>query len=359
MLYQGLDRVLRLSDKDSPVVIQSDGKTLSIASRALHHGVLYTSQQEADPFKVILSAESARQINKSFSGEEFTPGEGIVTVGSGDNNAIFTTLEGGTNDILKPMTHFAMNDSFRVDPKEIHLLYSGAKHASNSPSVGDVRFKGFHFSYFGNGMEVMASDANVISLHQTSLPGSPKERLTVINNPAIIEVFAATKEAKSLEIAVSSVLSVLATFQDGTLKVVSSLVKGEPTPYSAVLDRVTKANTHEYMFKRNDFMDAIEKLSFFTSEASRFRLSMGIEDEMCTFSSYEKHTRGMGTFSAPISHLSGDKNSWKLGINLAYFLPFLKSTPQQEIIMKLGGDKLPILFEMDGSKEIITVFTTA
>lgn len=359
-MFLGLDPVLRLAHKDSPVLVQSKDDRLFVASYSTFHTVIHEVPWDGGKdIRAVLTYESAKQMLSNFVGEaEFV--DDSVRVSAGKDSATFTTLRDADISLSKLAHHFTQEDALKIYPSEFTRLFAETKHSSNSPSVGDVRFMGYHLAAKENSLEAMASDGSILSLSTTATP-IPETRQgdTIILNQEFGEVAGLFLAYEDVSLAWNNnAMSVVGTLPDGmgTTRVVSSLIRGEPVLYQAVIDRVSDSNKEEYRLQKEDVLEALNKIVFFTGDDNKHRVSFHIEGDICTASATS--LRGEGQASFPITKVSSTVNEWSMDVSMKYLMLFLKSTKHAELTLLLGGEKTPLLFLYGTSTEVITVFSS-
>lgn len=359
MIYDGLKLVLQVVS-DSPVLIQSGNDKVYVATYDKDHVAIYTSlHNNAPEYRVVLSYDTAKQLLTHFNGGKIEVKDDVLNVSLGKSKASFSTID--ENISLTSLTKkYSDENPIRIDPGEFRRLYAETVHSSNNKSIGDVRFQGFHLAHFGDSTEVMTTDGTVISLattpHQSPALDEP---IIIINNPGFSKIPPALAGAKDLSLSISDdTLSLVAMFgDDEAFRVISSLVRGTPIGYQAVVERTRAANTSEYRISNAAFSEALTKVAYFSAgDENKEKIILNIDKNVCTISA----TNGKGSTSLDVDLTPVDtkQEQWTIATDRSYLHSYLKSTKHEDITMRLGGDKLPMLFEAGTSTEIISVKAT-
>lgn len=346
--------------RDSPILLQYSSGKVYVGTYSQTHTFIYTAEvPDLEPFRAVVSYETAKHLTSHFYGGTLDFSDTSVGVVLGKNKAKFSLYDNDTRMSLKTLAEkYTDDEAVTINPVEFKRLYDETKYASNSSQVGDIRFQGFHLAFYGNKTEVVATDGNIIALAATTHPGKPlDEPLVFINNPEFESIAGIMGGASDLKIsfATGDTISLTADFPNGaTVRVVSSLITGDPVPYNTVLERVTTANTSEYTLRRAEFLTVLSTVPYFAEgDSNKNKVNLRIEGDSCAISATNE--RGSTTVEAPITEISTDQDVWSINIDLAYLMAYLKSSKLQDITLRVGGDKLPILLESGTSTGIITV----
>lgn len=352
-LIEGLDKVVKVSGKDSVIFIRAGDSKLAVSGSGELHSVSYRAPISSDEynFTVALSPDTAKQLLRHHKDSSFRVDNNLLYADSDSGSAVFTLVD------EKPRGGIQLpKEGFSITPSELARMFQEVKHASNNPQVGDMRFKGFHLSRKGRIVEVMATDGNVIAVTNTSIPDDGDD-LVVITNPEFFVATEAVKDADNLEVLVGdSVLALKAGLSHGILYVNSALINAEPLDYKPVVDATGSGTVFSFRVDRKKLLTTLSKMSFFTNEESKQRITLSIAEGMCTITS--DGVKGRVNEVVPMLPVHDDEVEVEASVSWKYLNSIFSSSKSDTLFIRGKTGKQPLLVETsDTSLAVLTVFS--
>lgn len=353
-LIEGMGRVVRILGKGSVVFVRVAEGKLAVSGSTEHHAASYRASVMPDMdsnFNIALSIDTVNQILRHHADADFVVEENLLHAISPSGTAVFSLLdETPRGKVQLP------KEGFSISADEFARIFRDVKYAANNPLVGDIRFKGYHLTRKGRVVEAMATDGNVIAVSSTSIT-EDGEDLVAITNPEFFTVSESIKGASVLEVMLGeSVIALKAGLDHGILYLNSTLIKAEALPYHSVTESAAKDTTRSFRIDRKMLLGTLSKLSFFTSESSKQRISLELSGGICTISS--NGTTGKASSELPVTQLHDGDTSLSANVSWKYLNSIFSSTKNDTVFLRGKEGKAPLILETsENSYAVLTVFS--
>jgi len=364
LFVDGLITVLKIVKKDTPVLVEASKGKLFIASYNDFHSIVFECETAWEDFKVILSAEVAKQLPRNIKDTltlEF-PSKNVLVVKSKGVELKLTTLDADSLSLRKLMSKFSKDEDWIIGSGELKLAFNTIGHSANDKDIGDVVLKGYHLTRKNGSLEFMASNGAVMSVASwpLDLSSSDKEGTLLLNEDfaSIISLLYFEKDA---------VVPVRLAFKDDTisieaadatkertLRVVSALTNGTPFNYVPIIESVAKENPFTYTLFRKDLLEALKTNAFFTSNELHNRVTLKLGKQAIEIESQNMY--GQASTKVPLVE-SNDYEPVELLISGTYLINYLSTALDEEVTLSVKDDKSPVMFTDSYETEIITLFT--
>lgn len=351
-MRDGIVNLLKIA-KGNPFLLECRSNKLYIGTYTDYHKVIYETPMNHQDFRAIISNEIARDIVDLISEDFIVTEEFMEFKNSGNKTKVKLLKEPITlSDLAKG---YEKTDTADFNGKEFKDAFSYVKHASNDKSLGDTVLRGFHLTINSNKAEVMASNGFVMSV-------VPVQQINQdFNQSAILllnhDFFSVTRLLSDGVIRLGyneKSVSLTCEEESYTIRIITSLTKGNPLPYQRVLSETLPLNKNVYVLDKESFLFSAKQARIF-SEA-RASIKFYYTGEVDIFSEGE---RGETKNSVEVKKYSiqtnlEEKNGlMEVKINSDYLLKFIQSVKSEFISVKINNETSPIIFDDNFGTEMI------
>lgn len=351
-MRDGIVNLLKIA-KGNPFLLECRDKKLYIGTYTDYHKVIYETSMNHEDFRAIVSNEIARDIVDLISDDFTVTEEYMEFKNSGNKTKIKLLKEPITlSDLAKG---YEKTDTAEFNGKEFKDAFSYVKHASNDKSLGDTVLRGFHLTINSNKAEVMASNGfvmSVVPLQQIN-ENFNQSTILLLNHDFFSVTRLLSDEKVKLGYNENSV-SLTCEEESYTIRIITSLTKGNPLPYQRVLSETLPNNKNVYVLDKESFLFSAKQARIFSDSKASIRFySTGEVDIFSTGDRGETKNSVQVKQYALHTDLEGKNGLLEVKINSDYLLRFIQSVKSDLVSVKLNDEKSPIMFDDNFATEMI------
>lgn len=348
-IRDGIVNLLKIA-KGNPFLLECRNKKLYIGTFTEYHKVVYESDVDFEDFRAVISSEMARDIVDIISDDFEVTSDYIQFKNKNNKTKVNLVKEAiSLSDLAKgyekiKVAHF--------NGKELKDAFSYVKHASNDKSLGDTVLRGFHFTLNSNKAEIMASNGFVMSVVPIQqLNDEFEESITLLLNA---DFFSITRLLSDDIIKVGyneTSVSLTSEQENYTIRIITSLTKGNALPYKRVLGDTIPANKNIFVLDKESFLSAAKQAKIFSEKRSIMKFYNTGEVDIISSGDRGETKNEVDVKSFMLS--TEEQESLEIKINSDYLLKFLQSVKSEAVSVKLNTESTPIIFDDNFGTELI------
>lgn len=350
VLEFGISTVLKIADKESPILIEVRNNRLFIGTNTNYHKLIFESSLTMEDFRAVISSEIAREAASMFLGD-FEIHEDFIQFKNKTNKTKISLLKNSIS-LMELARGYEKSNNATFDGSELINAFSYTKHASNDKSIGDVVLRGFHFTLNDSTAEVMASNGAILSLVKVNqMDVDFNQSKTLLLNP---DFFSLIKTFGNEELKIGfneNAISLQQVTSDFTLRAVSSLIAGKQAlPYENVIKTAKNGVKISCVVTKKSFLDAVKDVKVFSSDSkSTLKLFNTGELEI-----QADGTRGEAVREIDVSSIRNpNDDNLEVKLNIDYLFNYLSGNKSDLISIGFSDSLSPVVFEDSYGVEIL------
>jgi len=358
LFKEGLKSILRIT-KEAPILIEVKSGRMMIASHNNFHSVIFEMQTDMEDFKIVIPEKLARQLPQQIKNRfdlRIDPDEEKAVLFSDGVKLDLSILSPEAMSLNRLAKHYEKESVWTLNGLQFKTALDRIMHSANDKTIGDIVLRGYHMSIADGEVEMMASNGAAMSVTKFPVNEGDLDYMFLLNQ----DFFTAAKLLHDDEILVSyndNAITLQAIGENSTLRIISSLTKGDAFKYHKVMEQVLEPKQNNEsktcVLHTKELKETLKKMNFFFDDSSKYRIEMEITPDSVVFSSSNMYGSTKNQVSLISTTVEEPMTIYLSGTNLYSYLNSIKS---EQVEMSVLGSKSPVLFIDDLGLEILTVF---